>query len=258
MKRFFFAVLGILPLLGTASLGSGYKEDGLLMRNSEPIEDQAFALIELFTSQGCSSCPSADKLVQKLADQPRVFVMAYHVDYWDHLGWKDPYSLKESTQRQKWYNKDLQLGTTYTPQAVVNGTTECVGSNKTKLQELIKGAFSAPVKARIHLELQNAASSGKYTLQYRLSGQWKGAQLLAAVLENGIKTEIKRGENAGKKLPYAHIVRSLQTVKPVQQESGSLSIALPEQSGPGSTYEVIVFLQKIQSGEIYALARADL
>lgn len=257
MKRLFFLAMGILTFLGTVNYHQGVLWQKHAVVSSESIDDQAFALVELFTSQGCSSCPPADKLVQKLAEQSRVFVMAYHVDYWDHLGWKDPYSLKESTQRQKWYNKELQLGTTYTPQAVVNGHAECVGSNKVKLQELIKSAFSAPVKARINFDLSDK-SANQYTLHYTLSGQWKGAQLVAAVLESGIKTEIKRGENAGKKLPYAHIVRNLQIVKPVQQETGALGIALPEKSSPGSTFRVIVFLQKIQSGEIYALALADL
>lgn len=253
MKRTFLLPLVLVPMvLGLVVLASGLKAPES-HRSAHDADDQAFALLELFTSQGCSSCPPADKLVQKMAEQPRVFVLAYHVDYWDHLGWKDPFSLKESTQRQKWYNQDLKLGTTYTPQVVINGKSECVGSNKAKLQEHIKSALSQAIKARIELKLI-AGSATSSTLEYTLSGQWRGAQLVAAVVENGVKTEIKRGENAGKKLPYSNIVRNLQIIKSIQKETGSLKIALPEKSEEGTTFKVLVFLQKPQNGDIYALA----
>lgn len=257
MKRSILLALMLITLgVGLAFIASGHRAPAPRKLVDAP-DDQAFALLELFTSQGCSSCPPADKLVQKMAEQPRVFVLAYHVDYWDHLGWKDPYSLKESTQRQKWYNQDLHVGTTYTPQVVVNGKAECVGSNKAKLQEHIKSALSQAVKARIQLTV-NATAGPMKTLGYTLNGQWKGTQLVAAVVENGVKTEIKRGENAGKKLPYSNIVRSIQVIKSLQKDSGTLEINVPNDSGDGITHQLVVFLQKPQSGEIYALARTEL
>ncbi len=100
---------------------------------------QGFAVVELFTSEGCSSCPPADEAVADIAKQNKsnVFILGYHVDYWNYLGWKDMYSSSAYSNRQKQYASVFQLNSIYTPQIVVNGKTEFVGSDKNKLQQTI-------------------------------------------------------------------------------------------------------------------------
>ena len=156
MKRnyFYFALLAAVTLL--SAFCNHHKTVSL---NTTVKEQKGFALIELFTSEGCSSCPAADKAVEELAKQypSTVYVLAFHVDYWNRLGWTDEFSQPEYTARQSEYAAKFNLESIYTPQVVVNGRQEFVGSDKAKLQQVTATEAGKEPGAKIELttELKN-------------------------------------------------------------------------------------------------------
>src|SRR5438105_5237324 len=127
----------------------------LTMHGAPPKLGPAPVVVELFTSQGCSSCPPADALIHEIANDPklrgRVIPLAFHVDYWDSLGWRDPFSSAEWSQRQALYARTMHLSSAYTPQAVVNGTHEFVGSNRAALSAALEKASNKTPRAKITL-----------------------------------------------------------------------------------------------------------
>ena len=184
-------------------------------------------LVELFTSEGCSSCPPADALLAKLdserqVDGADVIVLEEHVDYWDRLGWKDPYSSPQWTARQQEYADVFHNDGVYTPQMVVDGTSQLVGSRERQARLAILAAAEKS-KARVRLE-PVAASPGQYrlkiTVQMPPASYTQGnAQVWLAVTESGLHTNVLRGENAGEDLHHAAVVRSLQSVGAVKRSA---------------------------------------
>jgi hypothetical protein len=217
-----------------------------------------FALIELYTSEGCSSCPPADRLLAKIAQEYKnkeVYVLAYHVDYWNHLGWKDGFSSPQYSQRQRDYSRYLRLDGVYTPQAIVNGRTEFVGSDEGKMrgaiqQVLAKGTTTA-------LAINNVKiSGGKATLQYQVSGAQAKSNLMLAVIEKHAQSQVKAGENNGRMLPHINIVQSLQTIS-LKNDMGSAQISLPNGFNV-KEWDMIGFVQNNRSGEIQAVQKITL
>lgn len=178
-------------------------------------------VVELFTSEGCSSCPAADNLLARLAEsQPipdaEIIALAEHVDYWNHLGWKDPFSSVQFTERQKWYVEFFRSDGAYTPQMVVDGQVEFIGSNVDKAREAILKAARLP-KASISLVSATAQRSGsrkgtavsiKITVDHLppISPR-ETTEVLLAVTESNLRTEVLRGENAGRHLRHTAVVR---------------------------------------------------
>jgi hypothetical protein len=160
-------------------------------------------LIELFTSQGCSSCPPADKIAAELAKNPNNLVVSLNVDYWDYLGWRDTLAKAEYSQRQYDYAKSRGDGSVYTPQMVINGSTHAVGSNlrdvKSRMAEATTPAvaLSLDITSKdIKIEIPKTSYDGEATL-------W----LMA--IESEVTQKIERGENAGKDVVYINVVRNL-------------------------------------------------
>ena len=138
-----------------------------------------FAVVELFTSEGCSSCPPADKLLGQIderarADGSRVFPLAFHVDYWNHLGWTDPFSSEASSNRQRDYGRALHLESIYTPQMIVNGEREFVGSNGEIAEKAVSEALSRPEENTITLHLGVGREYGDVLTEYDVAGERKG------------------------------------------------------------------------------------
>src|SRR3954454_16089190 len=135
----------------------------LTMHGAPPKLGPSPVVVELFTSQGCSSCPPADALIHDIANDPamrgRVIPLAFHVDYWDSLGWRDPFSSAEWTQRQARYAPTMQLNSSYTPQAVVNGTREFVGSNRAAMSAAWEKASNEKVRGEITLTARREGNS---------------------------------------------------------------------------------------------------
>ncbi|MBL4636822.1 MAG: DUF1223 domain-containing protein [Kofleriaceae bacterium] len=178
-------------------------------------------LVELFTSQGCSSCPPADKLLSTInADTgPEVIALAYHVDYWNYIGWEDPYSSPEWSSRQRGYASKISAGRNYTPQLVVNGRNHAVGSHKDKVRALIDAerriaqedvrvsAVSAPGGDHSEIHVQVETDVG--TLR-------RESELWAAVFEDDLEVRVLRGENAGRTLRNDRVVRHLENLGPLE------------------------------------------
>jgi len=177
--------------------------------SAEPPEPYpGVAVVELFTSEGCSSCPAADAAVARIAKKAErsgtnVFTIELHVDYWDYLGWRDPYDDARFSQRQAGYRG---LGnSTYTPQAVVNGVTESVGSDESRLNELIAQALSTPAATRLTLTAEWTDGS----LLVRCDGEGAESQTLNLfVIERSAESAVARGENAGERLQHRNIARA--------------------------------------------------
>lgn len=214
---------------------------------SQP-EDSGIAVVELFTSQGCSSCPSADALLaswQKRGEQS-VFMLSFHVDYWNYLGWADPFSQKAFSVRQRAYARKLGKDV-YTPQMIVNGQWVFVGSNHKKAKDAIELALKNATK--VHIDLSLASQDQKeLVISFKLKGKWPNdAVIHLALVEDDHLTPIRRGENSGKKLANTAVVRQLVSVKAKLQGRVSLKMPLPILAG---RTRIVAWLQAGNFGPI--------
>jgi hypothetical protein len=167
----------------------------------------ALVVVELFTSQGCSSCPPADALISKLAqNRGQVIPLAFHVDYWDRQGWRDPFSSRDWTARQMMYVHQFALNGAYTPQAVVNGSRQFVGSSASAMQAAIDEASRAKPIGTIALEL--ARHGAKIDGSVRAEAP-PNSDVVVILFQDGVTTKIERGENEGLTATDNAIVRRI-------------------------------------------------
>jgi len=202
-------------------------------------------LVELFTSQGCSSCPPADQLLGELARRPDVVAIGFHVDYWDYIGWKDPYAGPWATQRQRSYAHSLGLHMVYTPQVVVDGGADAVGSDRAAIDRLIARAAVAP-----KLPIQLETGGGKYHLvlpQAQLDGP---ATVWMAVFDPERHTAVARGENSGRSLTDYNIVRNLHRLASWDGSATRLDVDIDSMMGKGQGCAILV--QSDNEGRILA------
>jgi hypothetical protein len=200
-------------------------------------------LVELFTSEGCSSCPPADRFLEKLDHQPvagaDVIVLSEHVDYWNHIGWKDPYSAQLYSVRQSAYAKRFGLDSVYTPQMVVDGTSEFVGSNSGLAEKLFAEAIAAP-KIPLHLSLISLDAQNLHAhLDAGILEPSFGtpeADVYVAVALNRAESQVPSGENAGHKLAHVAVVRQLTKVGVMRQAQGLSQDIQLNRSGHRETY----------------------
>jgi len=194
-------------------------------------------VVELFTSQGCSSCPPAEELLGRIARDAslrgRVIPLAFHVDYWDHLGWRDPFSSPQWSQRQTDYVRVMGLGGAYTPQAVVGGRREFVGSNEKQLFSAIEEASKRKAAASLSIAGDVVRVDAPRELE-----------LIALSVEPVQTTKVASGENGGRTLANYAIVRKLTTIGAV---TGRVERALPQGTN-------VVLLQDTKTMEIVAAA----
>lgn len=220
----------------------------------------SFAVIELFTSEGCSSCPPADRLLAELAEDAmkrgqHIFPLAFHVDYWNHLGWTDPFSLPAYSKRQQQYARALGSDRLYTPQMVVNGTEEFVGSDRARARKAVDSVLSRP--ARVSLTVQASASANGCEIEYRVFKAQENALVCVALVESEFVTEVRRGENAGRSLRHTNVVREFTTG--VLDKNGTGRINLNTKlSSQKKTRRVIAFVQDRSTMEIVAATDEEL
>ncbi len=176
-------------------------------------QKQVTSVVELFTSQGCSSCPLADTLLEQYAKRPDIIALSYSVDYWDYLGWKDTLANPRFTYRQKVYAEKRGDGNIYTPQVIVNGLMHAVGSNKDEIDRAVSetAAKIEPIRVAV-----SAHSDGKTvaieTYPYIQPGKAIGGTVWMAVVQPSVEVEIGKGENKGKRVTYTNVVRELTPV----------------------------------------------
>ncbi len=218
-------------------------------------------LVELFTSEGCSSCPPADRQLAFLEkEQPypqaEIITLALHVDYWDDGGWKDVYSSPLFTQRQDFYSQRFKLDSIYTPQMVVDGQTEFVGSESGKAAKAIIEAAKTQ-KGKVEI----IKNEDQLTIKIKDLPEHENTTVYLAIAENNLVSNVARGENSGKKLEHQSVVRELKTVGSLnsQQKSTEIETALPRNSTwKPENLKIIVFAQENNSRKILGVGRISL
>jgi hypothetical protein len=184
-------------------------------------------VVELFTSQGCSSCPPADAYLGELAKRPNVLALGFHVDYWDYIGWKDPYASKVGTQRQRLYRRTFDLSYVYTPQMVVNGEAQAVGSERVDVESALK-KVAARLPAGPSLSLDLAGDGG--LVVHVGAGKPGSATVWLACFDREHTTAVTRGENAGSTLTNYRIVRHFESIGTWNGEALDLTVPAQEMS----------------------------
>jgi hypothetical protein len=223
--------------------------------NSRTVSGDGFAVLELFTSEGCSSCPPADELlarIQQEAGNKPVYILSYHVDYWNRLGWKDVFSQPQFSKRQYQYGQQL-AAQVYTPQLIINGKAEFVGSDESAIAPVIKDALSS--KATNILNLQATQQGTKININYQADGNTDNSKLLLALVQKHAVSKVEKGENEGRTLHHAQIVRNLYTFNLTPAKKGTEQINLSSAFN-SKDWEIIGLVQNVQTGEIKGAARA--
>lgn len=206
-------------------------------------EYDAVVVLELFTSQGCSSCPPADILLDKakMEHPENVFALSYHVDYWNYIGWEDPFSKSAFSKKQSAYNQKFKSRSNYTPQLVVNGKEHFVGSNRTKLDNKI--ALYGQKKALNGIKLSNVAQNGRtITFDYGVNGAVEDKQLRAVLVLDERTTAVKRGENRSRVLKNANVVIAEKYI-PLNVANGSSSLAIPSLASEADKLTLILLTE---------------
>ncbi|MBF4515603.1 DUF1223 domain-containing protein [Flavobacterium sp. ANB] len=219
---------------------------------------KGFALLELYTSEGCSSCPPADELMGRIQNEYKdenVYILAYHVDYWDRQGWKDVFGNADFTKRQYEYATFLGKQQVYTPQVIVNGKADYIASQETIVRNAIKQALSKP--AASNLSLQANQNNNNLNVNYTVEGVSKNSNLLIAIVQKYAKSNVKRGENANRILSHYQIVHHLQIVDLAKEKKGTTSIHLPK-NFDAKEFEIIGFVQDMKTGSILGVTKAIL
>lgn len=255
MFRATIAVLGVAAIFATA-----IKPDVAAGAQTEP----ALVLAELFTSEGCSSCPPADHLLETLLKQQpvrgvHVVALSEHVTYWDHQGWKDPFASEQFTNRQKAYGLGFNLDSIPTPQLVIDGVAEAVGSDERTIRKLLMNAAKTP-KPRLIVE---ASLKPDGTLTASFSGAdmaafASDAELWWAITEDNLVVDVKRGENASRTLRHSGVVRRLSSGG--EFKAGLIAgLAVPgAASWKHENLRVVAFLQSKKTRRVLAAGFAQL
>lgn len=207
---------GTLALWSAATAaGPAHAQDGTAPAPSEAptAVSRVVNVIELFTSQGCSSCPPADALLQTYAKRPDVLAITLPVDYWDYLGWKDTLGSPKHSERQRNYARARGDGQVYTPQVVINGTAHAVGSSKAAIDAALMLTNDEVSASRVPLKFWTERGSIFIeTGAVRPNASFSEATIWLATIQPKVDVEIKRGENTGRKVTYTNVVRELTPV----------------------------------------------
>lgn len=251
IKIFAICTLTVLALSAAAIVNKSTSPKTAIKYHTA--NNSGFAVLELFTSEGCSSCPPAEELLarvqQEYSNKP-VYVLAYHVDYWNHLGWKDAFSSPQYSKRQYRYCS-LLSAQVYTPQLIINGKSECLGSDPSAVGAAINDGLNTPADAIITLHTQPNGN-----IDYSIVGNVDGSQLVIALVQKHVISKVEKGENAGLTLSHAQIVRSLEAFDIKPGNKGAEHIQLPNGFNPND-WELVAMIQNHQTGAISAATRAS-
>jgi len=243
---------GTLLAAGIATLGVFALGSESSSKSESPVATgpRRPVLLELFTSEGCSSCPPADRLLERLdRSQPVagawIIVLSEHVDYWNRLGWTDPFSSPLFSQRQQDYVNRLHLDSAYTPQLVVDGQKDVVGSDERAIRVAILKA-ETQAKASIELKAQRARAAASIEIEAR--GASRGTRVYVALAEDHAQSQVTRGENAGRSLRHVAVVGSLLLAGKTDDEGAfAKHLTVPLGEADSGMRRVVVFLQDSDS-----------
>ena len=217
---------------------------------------QTVALVELYTSEGCDSCPPADRWLSSAfpgGDTGNAIAMAFHVDYWDRLGWKDRFASPDWTKRQYDSARAARSDLVYTPQVLLQGRELRDWHSEKRSAAAIAAVARLPARADIGLEVtpQPGALAVRATARVPDAASRKGAALFVALTEGGLTSEVKAGENAGKRLSHDHVVRVLRgNIAIGAGGEGAAAVVLPLPAEGGKSRSVVAFVQNADTGEV--------
>jgi hypothetical protein len=225
------------------------------------IAANSFVVVELFTSEGCNTCPPADKLLSEIIKDARknkkpVYAMEFHVDIWNRLGWKDPFSTFKYTYRQKNYTDALGEMEVYTPQLFVNGNKPFVGSDKKRLLNEIDQELKNPSTIILNISKNNLSTADTLLIDYESSKTDKNMNLYVAVVQRGLVSKVGKGENAGKTLTHDNVVRVFENT-PLLSQKGTLKIPVSKFK-LNQDFSVYGFVQQKLNKKILAATGFDL
>ena len=230
----------------------------MISETSNNFENKPFAIVQLFTSQGCSSCPSADELLEKVEKEyegKNVFVLSYHVDYWNRLGWKDVFSKKEFSDMQYSYSSKFGSSSVYTPQAIVNGDVHFVGSNEAKMDGYLSKFLKLdPENTLVISEIKK--NGNQITFNYKVDGDVSEKNLKVALAIERKETNVKRGENSGRKLSSVNIVVEQMEIT-LNKTEGKGSVIIPNLVENGDSLNLVGFVQS-QNFDITAATQQEI
>ena len=221
-------------------------------------QEKPFILVELFTSEGCSSCPPADRLLSEIVDgayeNTNVLGLSFHVDYWDYIGWKDPYAKKEFTERQRAYARKFQSEQIYTPQMVVNGKHGFVGSDKARWKSLLKKLKEKPPKYSFNIE---SLQVGDNEVKVEVTSPLKDKVILnAVVVERDLSQRVTRGENRGRTLRHDNVVRSFKS-RQFDGKANVLSLDIPKDLRPENA-SLVLYAQNENNWDVVGVKAISL
>ena len=210
-----------------------------------PVAAQSPVVVELYTSQGCSSCPPADAMLQELAEREDVIALALHVDYWDYIGWKDEFAVPANAERQRGYALEAGRRSIYTPQMIVNGVTDVVGARPMELAKVIAehSAKPSPVSLSVSRDGETVRISARQT------GEAKTYLVQMVRFTPERTARITRGENAGHTLTYANVTEDWKVLR--QWDSAT---ALDITADAAGDKPIVILIQEGSRGPIRAAA----
>ena len=224
----------------------------LPLLSSAGAAEKQLTVVELFTSQGCSSCPPADAYLGELAKRPDLLALSVHVDYWDYIGWKDPFASPENTKRQRRYARTLGMRYVYTPQMVVQGAGHVTGSERARVQALIEKAAKMP---RVPISISR--DKDKINIKVSAGASGEEATVWLAVYDDRHDTPIKRGENGGRTLSYYNVVRTMSRIGIWTGGAMTIPTDIADMKARGRD-GCAVILQSLTTGRILGAAKIAL
>ncbi|HUC71857.1 MAG TPA: DUF1223 domain-containing protein [Stellaceae bacterium] len=204
-------------------------------------------VVELFTSEGCSSCPPADALLARLATRPEVLALSFHVDYWDRLGWKDPFSSAAATGRQRHYAELLGLGNVYTPQLVVDGRWQAVGSDRSEVEQALNSARGMPMAVPVTLALDHS----RVRIAIGATGGAAAGSVVLIGFDRRHVDAVSGGENDGRTLAHVDVVRGIAEVGRFDGKGGTIEAPI------GWHADRLAVLVEADDGHVLGAAVAD-
>ena len=241
-----FAIILIIVIAGVTTAFTKLSDHSEKLADKPSIDTESFepiAVLELFTSQGCSSCPPADALLDdvKKNSENTVFALSYHVDYWNYIGWEDPFSSPNHTKRQQNYNLKLKSRSNYTPELVVNGKEHLVGSDAVKVYSAIQKYSKAVPENQIALE-NVKANGNSISFDFSILGDVKNKNLRAVLVLDKRTTEVKRGENRNRSLTNSNVVVGVKSIG-IDGNDGKSFLSIPEIVNPEENISLILLAE---------------
>ncbi|SRR6266436_748799 len=267
MMRFSFTTSLLVAFSILAGVSVRYIEANPAPRPSSNDTARTPVLVELFTSEGCSSCPPADALLERLdrfqpVSSAELIVLSEHVDYWNDIGWEDPYSSHEYSERQSAYAAQFGLGGIYTPQMVVDGQFEFVGSDERRAKQAIENAtkvMKTPVSISSSLVHEKTAILHIETGPLPSSITAERASVFLAIADDIDESHVSRGENAGRTLTHVAVLRNLIHIGEVSRTAGFFrNMTLDVDAGNPRNVRVAVIVQGAGAGRVWGAGMAHL